>query len=142
MGKRIEFDGKVRQKAVLHGAGKAIYEVVTDLPAPYLWEPSHTDYHIVMTPAEPEPEPTPEPLCPVCDKPASEHRDGLFCCGHCGAEAEYQYRKGERWRVSASIRARCTGCGIATCWFPYILGREVHRKRALLNTAEDWNRRT
>jgi len=27
--------------------------------------------------------PEPEPLCPVCGKPASEHNDGLFCCGHC-----------------------------------------------------------
>ena len=27
---------------------------------------------------EPEPEPTPDPLCPVCGKPASEHKSGLF----------------------------------------------------------------
>ncbi len=33
-----------------------------------------------------EPHPTPDPLCPVCGKPAGEHRDGLFCCGHCGGE--------------------------------------------------------
>ena len=29
-------------------------------------------------------EPAPESLCPVCDKPASEHEDGLFCCPRCG----------------------------------------------------------
>ena len=29
------------------------------------------------------PSPKTEPLCPVCEKPASGHRDGLFCCGHC-----------------------------------------------------------
>lgn len=54
MGRTIEFDGTVRQRSRLHGAGKAIYEVVTDLPAPTLWEPSHTDFHITFTSKEPE----------------------------------------------------------------------------------------
>jgi len=52
--------------------------------------------------------PKPEPLCPVCGKPASEHRDGLWCCGHCGGEATYYEAH------PYGLYIRCTGCKIRT----------------------------
>ena len=35
--------------------------------------------------------PTPDPLCSVCGKPASEHRDGLFCCPFCGGTTGLEF---------------------------------------------------
>lgn len=68
--------------------------------------------------------PNPEPLCPVCGKPAGEHRDGLWCCGHCG--------RGARMIDGGLFQARCTGarCGIAGLWYKH---SESVRK--------DWNQR-
>jgi len=69
----------------------------------------------------------PEPPCPVCGKPASEHRDGLFCCGHCGGEA---------WFDKAKIcgcpgwKAECRHCAIKTRVFANKTDAEA-----------DWNRR-
>jgi len=70
-------------------------------------------------------EPKPEPLCPVCGKPAAEHRDGLFCCGHCGREVRLIESGGLH-------QARCQGaiCGIASLWY-----RHSENARAA------WNRR-
>jgi len=62
------------------------------------------EYNVVLTSIEPE------PLCPVCGKPAGEHRDGLFCCGHCKGEAML-------WApVTAHMgwTAHCNNCKIRT----------------------------
>ena len=87
-------------------------------------------YCVAMTPVdaapEPEPEPEPEPLCPVCGKTTSEHRDGLWCCGHCGSEAAFGGKSANPW---ARHVAECTVCHLA-------MGR--HRK---CDTTRDWNRR-
>ena len=51
--------------------------------------------------------PKPEPLCPVCGKPQSEHRDGLFCCPFCAGEWR-------RYDEGAFLSAHCRGCGHRT----------------------------
>jgi len=63
-----------------------------------------SEYNVILMPIEPE------PLCPVCGKPAGEHRDGLFCCGHCEGEAML-------WApVTAHMgwTAHCNNCKIRT----------------------------
>ena len=87
-----------------------------DRPVPDLWgsggawdaqgATSNTCRSITRRPPNPnwrdtlQQRPAPEPLCPVCGKPASEHRDGLFCCGHCGREV-HMYLTTERGSLLA-----------------------------------------
>ena len=109
----MEFDAKaIRQTQFSGGAGKNVgvwAATVIVLPDGV----AEGKYHVTLTPIEPEP--TPEPPCPVCgkpasehksglfwgykghtkerpcsvcDRPASEHEDGLFCCPHCGASRD------------------------------------------------------
>ena len=54
----------------------------------------------------------PEPLCPECGKPASEHRDGLFCCGHCGNEAGFRHT--ENSFGQDRVWVRCSHCPAQT----------------------------
>lgn len=70
--------------------------------------------------------PDPAPLCPICSKPASEHRDGLWCCGHCGGEAALGGKSANPWVRHV---AACVDCGVA-------VGR--HCKG---DVTHDWNRR-
>ena len=68
----------------------------------------------------------PEPPCPVCGKPASERKDGLFCCPHCGGEAAFGWRSANPWEHYV---AECTNCHVS-------MGR--YRKDGVVS---DWNRR-
>jgi len=57
--------------------------------------------------------PEPEPPCPVCGKPQSEHRDGLFCCPHCGGSMGLF-----EWDVAPLSGGWCSQCDDCWSWGP------------------------
>jgi len=107
MTKTIEFVGTATIMATADGEHRM--ELVGS-PGCALWSTEDVGKRFSVHIAEIEP----EPPCPVCGKPASEHRGGLFCCAHCGGEA--------RMMEGGSLyQARCTGaiCGIAGLWYSH-----------------------
>jgi len=73
--------------------------------------------------------PAPEPLCPVCRKPASEHPDGLFCCGHCKGSAKHKTKRAGRF--AGYHRVFCTECGArTTLWSDGSLADAAWNRRA------------
>ena len=76
-----------------------------------------------------EQRPAPEPLCPVCGKPASEHPDGLFCCGHCKGRAKHKTKRAGKF--AGYHRVFCTECGArTTLWSDGSLARAAWNRRA------------
>jgi len=75
------------------------------------------------------PSPKTEPLCPVCEKPASGHRDGLFCCGHCKGRAKHKTKR--RGKFAGYHRVFCTECGArTTLWSDGCLADAAWNRRA------------
>jgi len=57
--------------------------------------------------------PKPEPVCPVCGKPAGEHRDELFCCPRCGGSMGLF-----EWKVAPLSGGWCSQCEDCWSWGP------------------------
>ena len=89
---------------------------VQDADGAWYWYESHG----TVTPVESEPAPNPnwrdtlqkrpgpEPQCPVCGKPAGEHRDGLWCCPRCGGVMRLFPFAHEEWAEGWS--SQCDAC--------------------------------
>ena len=71
-------------------------------------------YRVTLAPVESEP--LCPPLCPVCGKPAGEHRGGLFCCGQCGSEAELKIIEPMLMNEATRYAVMCADGDVCTGW--------------------------
>jgi len=106
-GASIEFDAEIAQFLVA-GRGTPKFLLTQTSPGIGVIDLDLL-YHVTLTPVEPETEPATEPVCPVCGAPASEHRDGLFCCPLCKGEAELR-----RSGMGGTYTIRCSQCLLQT----------------------------
>ena len=107
-------------KAQVVGIGNDEYrmELVGD-PGCIQWTEEDVGKDFIVSVSQAES--TPDPLCPECGRPASEHRNGLFCCPHCGGEVEIENKQ-----------VVCQWCHIGTILYGFTdMAGSVWNRRAL-----------